>query len=147
MSSKQPAGDEHLASDKEREHVAAWLGVALEEGRLSLAEYERRTVAAYAATTRGDLTLLTADLPFPGQSEVERRMSSADKEPHARVAYPPSRVAPHLAVGAVAFIGGAVYGRFVGSLTPLICLVVTVLVVGGLGWVYWDPYGHKGRRD
>lgn len=147
VSGRLPDSDEILASDRERDHVAAWLGIALDDGRLSLAEYERRTEAVYAAATRGDLQPLTADLPSPTRSEFEQRMSSADTRGYAGVAYPPSRVAPYVTGLVVVFIAGAFYGRFVGTIWPLVCFIFTVLAAGGLGWAYWDPYGHKGRRD
>lgn len=54
---------EILASDAERERVAAELGAAVGEGRLTLAEYSDRVGRAHAARTRGDLVPLTADLP------------------------------------------------------------------------------------
>lgn len=51
------------ASDAEREDVAAQLGRAVGEGRLTLAEFSDRVGQAHAATTRGELVPLTADLP------------------------------------------------------------------------------------
>jgi Domain of unknown function (DUF1707) len=51
------------ASDKERESVVDVLRDAYTEGRLTLAEFEERTSAAYDARTRGDLRGLTQDLP------------------------------------------------------------------------------------
>lgn len=51
------------ASDTERERVATRLRRAFGEGRLTAAEFEERTAAAYAARTRGDLADLTTDLP------------------------------------------------------------------------------------
>lgn len=127
--------------------MVAWLDIALDEGRLSLAEYERRLEGAYAATVRGDLRLLTVDLPSPGRREIERRMPSSETGEYGGRGYPPSRTAPYVTVLVVGFIVGAFYGRFIGSMWPLVCGFVTVGVVGGLGWLFWDPYGHKGRRD
>ena len=51
------------ASDGEREEVAALLGRAVGEGRLTLAEFSDRVGQVHAATTRGELVPLTADLP------------------------------------------------------------------------------------
>jgi hypothetical protein len=34
-----------------------------------------------------------------------------------------------------------------GSLWPVVLVLVAFAVAGGLGWVFWDPYGHRGRRD
>jgi hypothetical protein len=51
------------ASNAEREEIVARLHHALGEGRLDLAETEERVAAAYAATYRGELAPLLADLP------------------------------------------------------------------------------------
>ena len=61
--SESPDGPDVRASDAEREQVAAQLGKAVGEGRLPLAEYSDRVGQAHAATTRGELVPLTADLP------------------------------------------------------------------------------------
>jgi hypothetical protein len=51
------------ASDAERDQAAEDLRVAYAEGRLTRAELDARIGAAYAATTRADLSALTSDLP------------------------------------------------------------------------------------
>ena len=51
------------ASDAEREKTVAALQHAVGEGRITMAEFEDRASAAYAAKTRADLDVLTADLP------------------------------------------------------------------------------------
>ncbi|GAB3644566.1 DUF1707 and DUF4190 domain-containing protein [Glycomyces tarimensis] len=50
-------------SDHDREHVVAQLRAALNAGRMSLDEFDRRSGAAYAASTYGELNLVLADLP------------------------------------------------------------------------------------
>ena len=56
--------DPHLrAADHDRAAVAATLGRAMSDGRLSVAEYDERLAAAYASRTYGELASLTADLP------------------------------------------------------------------------------------
>lgn len=50
------------ASDAERDQAADILRVAYAEGRLTRAELDERTGAAYAAKTRADLCDLTGDL-------------------------------------------------------------------------------------
>jgi hypothetical protein len=57
-----PDGDIR-ASDAEREQVAAELGRAVGEGRLTLTEFSDRVEQAHAARTRAELAPLTADLP------------------------------------------------------------------------------------
>lgn len=57
------SGVDPRASDAEREASVARLREASAEGRLPLEELARRTELAYAATTRGELERVTADLP------------------------------------------------------------------------------------
>jgi hypothetical protein len=65
------------ASDAERERVATLLRDHASEGRLDVDELDERLQQAYAARTRSDLELLTADLP---------------PAPPARRAEPPAQV-------------------------------------------------------
>lgn len=51
------------ASDADREGVARRLRTALDEGRLTVTEYDERLQRAYGATTLGELEPLTGDLP------------------------------------------------------------------------------------
>lgn len=51
------------ASDADRDAVADRLATALAEGRLDMTEYDDRLSAAMRATTVGDLTQITEDLP------------------------------------------------------------------------------------
>lgn len=51
------------ASDADRDAVAAVLGQALSEGRLTSTEHAERLDAAYSARTLGELAPLTHDLP------------------------------------------------------------------------------------
>jgi hypothetical protein len=51
------------ASDAEREAVVEQLQRALAQGRLTVAEFDERVQAAYAARTLGALADLTRDLP------------------------------------------------------------------------------------
>jgi hypothetical protein len=56
------------AADADRHRIADRLKVALDEGRLSLHEYDDRVREAYAARTYADLLGLVTDLPQPGLS-------------------------------------------------------------------------------
>jgi len=51
------------ASDAEREAAVRRLRRAVDEGRLTLAEFDERAAAAYAARTRGELDHTVSDLP------------------------------------------------------------------------------------
>jgi Domain of unknown function (DUF1707) len=55
--------EEMRAGDSDRQAVAEALKLALDEGRLDLAEYDERLQRAYAAKTYGDLDGLLDDLP------------------------------------------------------------------------------------
>ncbi|ASU86156.1 DUF1707 domain-containing protein [Nocardiopsis gilva YIM 90087] len=59
------------AADADRDAVAQRLASALSEGRLDLAEYERRLDTAMSATVFGELEPLTADLPTSQQPDRE----------------------------------------------------------------------------
>ena len=51
------------ASDRERALVVERLTRALEHGRLTLAEYDERVAATYAAVRRDELARIIEDLP------------------------------------------------------------------------------------
>jgi hypothetical protein len=59
------------AADADRHKIADQLKSALDEGRLSLDEYDDRVRTAYAARTYADLLVIVADLPKPGMSAAE----------------------------------------------------------------------------
>lgn len=62
--------EELRAADVDRQFVADRLKSALDEGRLSLHEYDDRLKETYSARTYGDLDKLLADLPRAGHSQV-----------------------------------------------------------------------------
>ncbi|AOS63552.1 DUF1707 SHOCT-like domain-containing protein [Actinoalloteichus hymeniacidonis] len=62
--------------DRERRSVDARLRAALDDGVLTLTEYDERTAQAWGARTRAELDVLTRDLPEPTTTENE-----ADKKP------------------------------------------------------------------
>jgi Domain of unknown function (DUF1707) len=62
------------ASDAEREETVALLQQDFTDGRLTQAELEERTGAAYAARTRAQLRDLTADLPAAEEQPPRPRM-------------------------------------------------------------------------
>jgi hypothetical protein len=68
------------AADTDRQKIVDQLKSALDEGRLSLHEYDDRVGEAYAARTYADLVALVDDLPSPGMSAADvaaRRESDA----------------------------------------------------------------------
>jgi hypothetical protein len=68
---RQPDTIHMRAADADRHQVAEQLKAALDEGRLSLHEYDDRVKEAYAARTYADLMGLVTDLPQPGMSAAE----------------------------------------------------------------------------
>jgi hypothetical protein len=62
------------AGDADRAFVAGRLKVALDEGRLSVDDYDERLRQAYAATTYGDLDRVLADLPVTIPEEEAQLM-------------------------------------------------------------------------
>lgn len=75
------------AADADRQEVADQLKSALDEGRLSLGEYDDRIREAYAARTYAELLVLLDDLPKPGlkTNEVKARASAAARRSAARL--------------------------------------------------------------
>ncbi|WP_305786092.1 DUF1707 SHOCT-like domain-containing protein [Symbioplanes lichenis] len=68
---RRPDIDTLRAADVDRHKIAEQLKGALDEGRLSLAEYDDRVRDTYAARTYADLLRIVADLPQPGLSAEE----------------------------------------------------------------------------
>lgn len=69
----------HLrAGDDDRQRIADRLKTAVDEGRLSLDEYDQRLTAAYAARTYGELATLTTDLPPPAPQSRSELMPAFD---------------------------------------------------------------------
>jgi hypothetical protein len=82
---------QHRAADVDREAVAATLGRALSDGRLTVDEYEERLAKAYAARTFADLDPLTADLPRAGTAS---RPAPGPQPAAAPLPRPAGRCAP-----------------------------------------------------
>ena len=76
------SNDKLRISDADRELVSKLLKVAIDEGRLTLAEYDERLRQAYEAKTVGELAPIISDLPrADGAVEVVRpRLVSIDPE-------------------------------------------------------------------
>lgn len=101
----------HLrAGDADRQRVADRLRRAVDEGRLTVFEYDERLAAAYAARTYGELTKVTADLP-----EDVAPVLSAPEQPE-----PPARRGPRRALllrQARGWLGGAVITNGIWAVT------------------------------
>ena len=117
-------------SDADREHAAAALGRHMSVGRLTMAEFENRLDAAYAATTRAELDTVLADLP------AETRPSP----PPPRVSFAPPPWPPR------AFASRASWVAW--TLTGVICLLIWIATSAAQGhlhyfWPFWviGPWG------
>ncbi|WP_063049258.1 DUF1707 domain-containing protein [Nocardia arthritidis] len=64
--------DHVRASDADREKIVDRLRQAMNEGRLSLPEFDERLQQVYAAKTYGELTPLLSDLPAQRESQHAR---------------------------------------------------------------------------
>ncbi|WP_280252454.1 DUF1707 domain-containing protein [Nocardia abscessus] len=64
--------DHVRASDADREKIVDQLRLAMNEGRLTLPEFDERLQQVYAAKTYGELTPLLSDLPAQRQSQRAR---------------------------------------------------------------------------
>ncbi|MBF6219417.1 DUF1707 domain-containing protein [Nocardia abscessus] len=67
--------DHVRASDADREKIVDQLRLAMNEGRLTLPEFDERLQQVYAAKTYGELTPLLSDLPAQRQSPQARAQS------------------------------------------------------------------------
>jgi hypothetical protein len=79
----RPDAETLRAADADRHKIADQLKASLDEGRLSLGEYDDRVRQAYAARTYAELLILVADLPKPGLSAAEvtaRRAAEVRRE-------------------------------------------------------------------
>ena len=85
----RPAPGELRASDRDREAVVEKLRLAMNEGRLSLYEWDERIALAYRASTYAELERLSADLPrepaapVPAVVPSEARVTGLNRVPMA----------------------------------------------------------------
>jgi hypothetical protein len=75
---RQPALGELRAADRDREAVVEKLRLAMNEGRLSLHEWDERIALAYRATTYAELERLLADLPREPVAPVPVRLPAGE---------------------------------------------------------------------
>jgi Domain of unknown function (DUF1707) len=149
------------AADSDRQFVAERLQAALNEGRLTLSEYDERLKQTYAARTYGELDRMLDDLPatvtgrdsvIPTQPKVP-----AIPAPAAQAGPPTRQRGPHWL--------WAIWGSWLTA--SVVCTVIYLLSdPGGDFWPKWvigpwgalsllstigalasgDPQGHVSRR-
>lgn len=124
----EPMQDHVRAGDVDRQRVADRLRQALDEGRLTLLEYDERLRAAYAALTYGELAKVTSDLPVSAEGAPPAPARPAEA-PSAEVepATPPGRAKAYLVRQGRAWLGGAVVTNGVWAATS------------GLDWHHYWP--------
>ncbi|MQA11756.1 MAG: DUF1707 domain-containing protein [Pseudonocardiaceae bacterium] len=101
--------------DRERDETVRLLQEHTTAGRLTLDEFDDRAARAYAARTRGELSMLTADLPRP--APVSPRV-----EP-TKVATMPARAPAMLCLATIALVVAGVAGAAAPLLVVVLCLV------------------------
>lgn len=80
----RPGPPELRVGDREREQTVSTLRDAVAEGRITLAEFDERSSAAYAARTQTELDRLTSDLPVPGAARATPAPAPAARPPGVR---------------------------------------------------------------
>ena len=106
-----PPATEFRASNGDRELVADRLRAALDEGRLTLAEYDERVGIAYGAITYADLNKLLTDLPtHTGVLEIRPPSATPAPAPAAKAVKPRKRRRMPLAMSILWTIWGGVTG-------------------------------------
>ncbi|MGH3727257.1 MAG: DUF1707 SHOCT-like domain-containing protein [Micromonosporaceae bacterium] len=147
------------AGDQDRQKVADQLRAAVDEGRLTLDEYDERVAAAYAARTYRDLANLTVDLPPPptGRTVVGPRTPSSERSERQNDRYAGGGPGRH---------GWQPYGRLSPWRPWLVVSLITTLIwllagLDGDGFEYFWPmwvivpwglvlashaFGHGARR-
>src|SRR6185369_1407885 len=120
------------ASDAEREEVAARLSRAVGEGRLTLAEFSDRVGQAHAATTRGQLVPLTADLPAGSIAPArERPRPRWSVSPIGGMVRKGSWRVPERSVG-ISLIGGASLDLTDAEFAAPEVVLTRISVIGGI---------------
>lgn len=94
MTDQPPPPDQLRPSDADRQVIADRLRRAVDEGRLSLTEYDERLRDAYAAKTYGELQRVVNDLPVPAQPDGPILVQLGDIAVTATTVYTPSGPIP-----------------------------------------------------
>jgi Domain of unknown function (DUF1707) len=154
-----PTDDTMRASDADREHAVGMLRDGFAAGRLTLAEFDERTTAAFTSRTWGELRELTKDLPLPGQrgflppAPVVPRPRDRGEQLPARAPHHHhgSSLRPALAIG-LFWVMLTIGAHASGLLIPVVfLLLMTVLSAGrarcGPGSMARRPPGPPGPPD
>ena len=145
-----PSDDAMRASDQDRERAVEILRDGYACGRLTLAEFDERTTAAFAGRTWGELRALTRDLPagqrqMPGQHgllpppagrppgpapPIQPTGAHGPRPPASWMAAEGARLLPMLLI-ALIWLMLTVGSRAGGALIPLVFLLLMAVRSGG----------------
>jgi hypothetical protein len=119
------------AGDGDRNQVVELLREALDEGRLTLPEYDERVATAYRSVTYADLNTLLADLPQTSRGTVS---IPVPKQPPVRLS-PPAEPAKPKRMPTAMMVLWTIWGSAVAI---NIAVWLTVMVTTG-HWMYPWP--------
>lgn len=121
------------AADVDRQFVADRLKVAVDEGRLSLHEFDDRLRETYVAQTYGDLDRLLADLPVAGHAQVvpAHPTSPASPRPATAAAAPQRRGIPRWVI--------ATWSSWI-TVSLIVNAIWLATVLGGSHANYWPVW-------
>ncbi len=144
------ADDVIRASDADREHAVGILRDGYACGRLTLAEFDERTTAAFASRTWGELRELTRDLPASGQrgfippAPVAPRKAEQGGErlPAPALADGGPRLSPVLLI-ALFWIALTVTAHAAGVLIPVVFLLLIAVPSAGRFRCGFGSTGHR----
>jgi hypothetical protein len=134
-----PTDDAIRASDADREHTVGILRDGYACGRLTLAEFDERTTAAFASRTWGELRRLTRDLPAPGQrpplpaapaGAPQRAGSTGDRPSRAAPAGDGPALMPVLTI-ALFWLALTFTAHAAGALIPVVLIVLMAMQLAG----------------
>ena len=134
-----PTDDAIRASDADREHAVGILRDGYACGRLTLAEFDERTTAAFASRTWGELRRLTRDLPAPGQrpplpaapaGAPQRAGSTGDRPSRAVPASDGPALMPVLTI-ALFWLALTFTAHAAGALIPVVLIVLMAMQLAG----------------
>ncbi len=119
--------DSLRAADVDREFVAEKLRAALNEGRLTLSEYDDRLKDTYGARTYGDLKGLLADLPEVTPAERSQLTPVTSASADEAVAVPPGHTRRWVA------------GMWSGWMSTSL-IVIAIWFATSIGSHHWDNF-------
>jgi Domain of unknown function (DUF1707) len=134
-----PTDDAIRASDADRERAVGILRDGYACGRLTLAEFDERTTAAFASRTWGELRKLTRDLPAPGQRPPlpaapagvpQQAEGSGDRPPRAVPASDGPALMPVLTI-ALFWLALTFTAHAAGALIPAVLIVLMAVQLAG----------------